>query len=717
MWQRYTFQDLRVVVHYLGTLIIGASIFMIPSIICAIIFAEWYPLSRYLTAGAIAFFIGALMRLACINPDKLTRNQAMAITSLAWIVISLIAAIPLYYSGHYLRFIDAIFDGVSAITTTGASLIIDLDHLSNADNMMRFMLHFAGGLGLIVVALSLGIFGKGGASSLFTSEGRGEHVLPNVVLATRFILKVSCIIIGITTLILFFLMLGVGLEPARALLHGFWIAITTFITGGLAPMSQSVMYYNSVFIEFVCMIVMLLGAISFTLYYWVFKGKSLYFFEDIEVKTGIIWLVVMTSVFALSVSSTGLLSDLPALLHRGVFTIIAAFTTTGLSVVTQPQLASGFSSGAFLVIALVMAIGGSSGSTAGGIKFDRIGIIAKANILTIKQAVAPQTAIIKTHYRHVGKRQLESSQVRNAMTIFILYVITYALGTLAGIVHGYESSMAVFESIALASNGGLTCGIVVPGMPTSLEIIYILLMWAGRLEFIALLGFIAQILVSLKPRKRSGKEILKQKIKAKKPTLLVVLCLISCLALSGCGGNVPEDKGGIAEAPRTQTDNFVNPSQDADSSFLYDVSVSQLNESPSLYDEQTVQIQGEVIGDLRHVTFSDKNYWLTLQETSNNKTTSEMTFFVTKTTTSLIDTYGAYGKRGTTLSIRGTFHASCQEHEGLCDVHAESSSLVAKGAVSSSSISIPHIFEAIVFVMLGLSITLLYRRLRDKKES
>lgn len=654
------------------------------------------------------------MRLSYICPSRLTRNQAMAITALAWIVISFIAAAPLYYSGHYLRFLDALFDGVSATTTTGASLIVDLDHLSNADNMMRFMLHFAGGLGLIVVALSLGLFGKGGASSLFASEGRSEHVLPNVVQATRFILKVSCAIIAITTVVLFLLMLLSGLSTPRALLHAFWIAITTFITGGLAPMSQSIMYYNSIFIEFVCMIVMLLGAISFTLYYWIFKGKSIYFFDDIEIKTGIVWLLIMTVIFSLSISSKALMSDLPAILHRGIFTIIAAFTTTGLSVVTQPQLASGFTSGAFLIIALVMAVGGSSGSTAGGIKFDRIGIIAKSHVLTIRQTIAPQSAKIKAHYHHIGKRQLDNSVIKNAMTIFILYVVTYLIGSLAGIIHGYDSLMAIYESIALASNGGLTCGIAVPGMPVTLELFYILLMWAGRLEFIALLAFIAQIVASFKPHTSALRSAKKKSKSTSKATLCVCLCLVSALSLSGCSGSLPEDKGGISAAPSQESNNLIDPSQATDSSFLYDVSISQLNESPSIYDGQTVQIEGEAIGEARNVAFDDKHFWVTLQQASNNKSTNEMTFFATNATTSLIDTYGAYGKRGTTLTLRGTFNAACQEHEGLCDIHVEQSSLVSRGDTSSSRLSPPHLISAAIFLSVGFSLTLLYR---SKKKS
>ena len=502
MWQRFTITDARIIIHYLGILLLGSCVIMAPSLVVAIIFSEWNPALRYLSAIGCALIIGSIMSLVYVHPKKLSHQQAVGVTALAWIALSFLAAIPLFYSGHYLSYTDAVFDSVSAFTTTGATLITDLDHLSYADNMMRFMMCLTGGLGIIVVALSLGIFGKGTSTALFTGEGRTEHVIPNIVLATRFILKMTIIVITITTFSLTCLMLASGMEFSRALLHGFWMAITSFVTGGVAPMSDSLMYYNSLSIEIVCMVVMLTGAISFTLIYFLFRGKTLTFFKDLEVKTGIIWMALMTFVFASSATMSQYFNSLPALVHRGTFTLVSAFTTTGLSVVTQNQLNVVLTSGAFVAIALIMAIGASAGSTAGGIKLERLGIIARSIVLSVKQAVSPNTARVSMRYFHGTPKVLDSVTVKNAMTIFILFVLTYTLGTLAGIASGYDATLSMFESVALTSNTGITCGIVVPGMPVSLEILYIVLMWGGRLEFIALLSFLAQVIASFKPKRR-----------------------------------------------------------------------------------------------------------------------------------------------------------------------------------------------------------------------
>lgn len=502
MWTRLTFRDVRIIVHYLGILLICGSAIMVPSVVTAIVFAEWNPLTRYIIAIGVSFAAGSVLSFAYIRPEKLSRQQTIGVTALAWIVLSFVAAVPLYLSGHYLSFLDAIFDSVSAFTTTGASLILDPNHLSNADNMMRFMMLFTGGLGIIVVATSLGIFGRGASAALFTGEGRSEHTIPNIVLATRFILKVSLIIIGITTAILFFLAIADGLSLPRAFLHAFWMAISSYVTGGLAPMSDSIMYYTSISIEIVCMVVMLLGSLSYFLFYWILRGRLQMYFKDIEIRTAIIWLTFMTAIFTASSVTSQYFSSLPAILHRGVFTIISAFTTTGLAVLSQAQYTAVLSSGAFVIIALIMAVGGSAGSTAGGIKLRRLGIIAKSIILTVKQAVAPETARVSISYFHNGKHLLEDEAVKNAMSVFVLYVLSYCAGTLIGIAYGYDASMSMFEAVAITSNTGITCGLVSIGMPVGLEITYIILMWAGRLEFIALLAFFAQILVSLKPQKR-----------------------------------------------------------------------------------------------------------------------------------------------------------------------------------------------------------------------
>ena len=496
MWQRFSLYDLRVIGHYLGTLTQLFAALMAVPFITALVFQEWEPAERYLLGIGIALVVGTLLQFLRIEPGRLGRRQALAVTGFAWIVLAFFASVPLFLSGHYATYMDALFDGVSGLTTTGATVALDIDHFSNADNMFRFMMHLVGGLGLIVVALSLGIFGKRSGSSLYTAEGRSEHVVPNVVQTTQLILRITLVIIFIAAVVLTALCISIGMEPVRAVLQSIWLAISAFNTGGFAPMAESVSYYNSIPIEVFLMLLMILGSISFVVHAEVWKGRLQSFFGDIEIRTMLIWLLVMTVVVAASLSASALFSDLPAMIRRGLFMVVSAFSTTGFQNVTTNQLTTVFSSGAFLALALIAAVGGSAGSTAGGVKLHRVGIIFKSIVSTVKEAVSPSSARVV----------LSSDAVKEAMTVFVLFVITYSVGALVGIAHGYEASQAIMESVSMTSNGGIITGIVTPGMSPSLEAFYIFQMWAGRLEFVTLLAVLAEIIASLAPRKRRGRQ-------------------------------------------------------------------------------------------------------------------------------------------------------------------------------------------------------------------
>lgn len=502
MWCRFSLYDVRVIGHYLGTLILFAGILMAVPFATALVFQEWEPAARYFFSIGVVVVAGALLRFLRIEPSRLDRQQALAVTGLAWVVLAVFCSIPLYFSGHYATYLDALFDGVSGLTTTGASLVQDLDHLSNADNMLRFMMHLLGGLGLIVVALSFGLFGKCTGSSLYTSEGRNEHVVPNVVQTAQLIARITAVVIITSTVVIALVCLVAGMEPVRAGLHAFWISISAFVTGGFTPMAQSILYYHSFPLEIILMVLMILGSISFVIHAEVWKGRVGMFFRDIETRTTLIWLGLMTVVLIATLSTSPLFSDLPALIRRGLFMVVSSFTTTGFQVITTNQLTTVLTSGAFLTLALIMAVGGGAGSTAGGIKLYRVGIIFKSIVSTIKEALSPDSARVVVAYNHVGRRILSPEIAKEAMTVFILYVVTYVIGALVGIAHGYDATQAIFESVAMTSNGGIITGLATPGMPVTLEVFYIFQMWVGRLEFVTLLALIVEVVVSVIPRRK-----------------------------------------------------------------------------------------------------------------------------------------------------------------------------------------------------------------------
>ena len=505
MWQRYTLYDFRVIAHYLGDLILLLAAVLVVPLATAVVFHEWEPAVHYLYAIGVSLIVGTILCYICISPGQLNRQQALAVTGFAWLTLALIGAIPLFLSGHYGSYLDALFDAVSGFTSTGASVIMDLDHLSYADNMWRFVMHFVGGLGLVVILLSLGMGGRG-ASSMYSSEGRSEHVLPNIVQTTRLILRIAFVMVAVFGIVIGIFCFMAGMEPVRAFLHGIWLAITGFMTAGFTPMSSNVYAYHSLPMEVALMVLMLLGGVNFGLYAALWKGRTDDLLDDTETRAIAVWLTLLVAVTALSLAASTAFSEAPAIMRRGLVMVISAASTSGLMTITGNELTTAFSSGSFLVLALAMSVGLASGSTAGGIKINRLAIIARSILATIKQTASADSAVVISKYYHVGKRVISAAAVQGARPIFTLFIAVYASGTLTAIAYGYEATSAIFDSVAMASNGGLTSGIVAPDMPAGLESLYILMMWAGRLEFVTMFALLMKILVSAKEGVRRVRE-------------------------------------------------------------------------------------------------------------------------------------------------------------------------------------------------------------------
>jgi trk system potassium uptake protein TrkH len=506
MWPRFQRHDLGVIAHYLGTIVLLLGAVMLVPLVVSLLMREWDITGNYLVGVGFAITVGGLLRLCRISRATLERRQAIAVTSLFWIVGALVAALPLWFSGHYGSYLDAVFEGVSGLTSTGFTLCQDIDHLSTADNMWRFTLQFLGGQGVILIALSLGIFTQVG-SSFYNAEGRNEYVMSNIKKTAQFIWQFSSIVVFCGTLVLFIVLLALGIDPVRGIFHSLWVTIGSYDTGGFAPQSLSLMYYHSWPLEVIAMVLMLMGAVNFALYARIWKGgfRSTVreFARDIEIRTLALWTVCTLVIFVAAVCAGQFLTDFSGLIRRGTFTIVSATTNTGYQVLSTNQITTLLTSGAFFMIVVAMAIGGSSGSTAGGIKALRIGIIAKGVLARIIDVLAPKSARNTTSYQHLGRHMLSSEITGVAMTIAILYVITYIIGALAGIAAGYDAIPATFESVAATSNAGLSAGIATPEAPVFMKVVYIVQMWVGRLEFLTFLAVLFGFVASLRPRGRA----------------------------------------------------------------------------------------------------------------------------------------------------------------------------------------------------------------------
>ena len=744
MWYRFNRDDVRIIAHYLGLLMMTFGAIMAVPLTVSIIYAEWAVTSHYLFGMGVALVFGTLLRLAKIEPQSIKTKHAIAITGMIWIIGAVLAAVPLYLSGHYANFLDAVFEGVSGLTATGLSLAQDVDHMSMADNMWRFTMQFVGGQGVVVVALSLGIFTRTG-NKLYTSEAREDSVVPNVKKTARFILQFSTAAVIIGTIVSTIILVFIGVEPLRGFFHGLWITIGAYDTGGFAPVSLSLIPYHSWPLEVVAMVFMMLGAISFAVVAQVHKGNWREFVRDIEVRTLALWTVGMVVVFVAALAAGNFLTEYAGLLRRGIFTIISATTNTGFQVLTNTQITALLPSGALLLLVVSMAIGGSSASTAGGIKALRVGLVFKGIGLHVRRILQPRSAQVTSYYNHIGRHQLTPELLSAALVIAALYVISYVLGILVGIAYGYEALHATFESISAASNVGLSSGIVQVGMPVPLEIFYMLQMWFGRLEFITLLALFAGLFASLLPRRKpksASRSTLGSLLGTKdhhtkgsagavtavvlSVVLATALVFAPLLAPDRCentltrhSGLDPESNNMPFKIPgQARNDVFTQPDVPLSGSApltvpsdapARSVTITELTEE-TMYDEYNwVEVEGEVVGD--RINAGNDHVWITMSDGSN-----AITVLLPREYENQISYYGNYAYEGTHLRIAGDFNLSCRQHQGASDIHATAVlAVVDPGHARESLPNFPLIIGGFALIAASAGLFALYGYLSRKR--
>jgi len=494
---RMTWVDLRIILYYTGLFAIGIAVVMVVPLVTGIVMQEWNAALDYLLGITIALVIGSSMRFAKVENARVTHTHALILTASGWLFASLVAAIPLSFSPNYNGYLDALFDAVSGLTTSGLTVAVDLDYMAHAHNMWRHLTHLIGGQGIIVAALSLSIGLRSGAFSLYVAEGRDERIMPNVLQSARFIWYVTGVYVLLGTVVLSVANLGQGMEPARGVLHAFWISMAAYDTGGFAPHSMGAMYYHSFVFEILTIFLMIAGSMNFNLHAQVWRGDKAELWRNLETRVLATNVMVLSVLVTIGLMATVLFQGPFEILRKGVYHIFSAHSGTGHQTLYAVQWFSDYGGGAIAAIILAMAAGGAVSSTAGGIKALRLGMIFKTLIHQIRVALAPRSAVATTRFHHLGEKFLTPEIAAAATIVFILYTITYITGALIGVAYGYGAAESLFESVSATANVGLSAGITSPDMPTGLKLLYMFQMWAGRLEFIAVFVLLTQVFLSV----------------------------------------------------------------------------------------------------------------------------------------------------------------------------------------------------------------------------
>lgn len=478
-------EDHLVIGKYTGKIVIGIGFLMVVPLLTSIAFGEWDTVVDFVISISLCMAFGYGTQAVCRTDRDLGWSHGLVVASSSWLVATVIGAMPHWLSGHMGSYLDAMFDVMSGYTTTGLYLMQDLDHIAHGLNMWRHLLTFAGGQGIVVIALTFLFKGAAGAYTVYVGEGKDERLLPNVVQTARAIWLVSLVWLAIGAAALAIAGLALGQDPVRAVLHGLWVYMGAWSTGGFAPQSYNTLYYHSLAYELIAIVVMIAGSFNFALHWAVWTGNRREIRRNVETVSFAITLTLLVLVATFALAKAGVYSDAMVLFRKVFYQLASGHTTTGFSTIYSRAFVTQWGPIGMLATTIAMAIGASACSTAGGIKGIRIGVIAKAFLQDIRKWVSPEHALITERYHHIRDITLSDGLVRSAMTITIAYVLLYALMTLAGVLYGYDFADAVFEGVSAASNTGLSCGVTAPSMPEGLKALYIFAMWLGRLEFMS----------------------------------------------------------------------------------------------------------------------------------------------------------------------------------------------------------------------------------------
>jgi trk system potassium uptake protein len=242
------------------------------------------------------------------------------------------------------------------------------------------------------------------------------------------------------------------------------------------------------------------GALSFGLHYTLWRGpRRRRVLRSVETRTLASTMLLTAALTFLGLAVLGLYRSVPALARLGLFQVLSAHTGSGLATVPSSELLR-WGGLAFAGVTLAMALGGMASSTAGGVKSLRVGLAFKMLKDQVKAALLPDRAVVSQAYYQGGRKRLTPALGQAVLLVTLLYVALYLTGTVVGLAYGYPVQDALFESVSASANVGLSVGVTAPAMPVVLEITYILQMWLGRLEFVAVFALFGLVAAAVRGR-------------------------------------------------------------------------------------------------------------------------------------------------------------------------------------------------------------------------
>ncbi len=433
-------------------------------------------------AGSIAIGLAVSFMLALpvlMSKEKFKQHigirEGVGVTGFSWVIASAIGALPHYLAGVGNSYADAFFETMSGFSTTGATILTEIEILPRGILLWRSLTHWMGGMGIIVLSLAVLPFLGLRGIELYKAEVPGvtaEKLTPRLQQTAK---RLWSVYVMLTLLETFFLWIG-GMSFFDAFAH----SCSTIATGGFSTKNNSIAFFNSAYIEWIIIIFMFVSGINFSLFFLLAAKKFRELFEDEELKIYIAITLIATGLIVLALY----LSGYGVMLREVLFHVVSVMTTTGF-ITRDYNLWPEFTKCIFLIL---MLIGASGGSTGGGFKVSRIIILFRQLEAGIMRLLHPRAVIIP----RFNGRSIQQSTLDNASAFFVLYMLILVLGTLLTTAFGVEILTAFSGVLTCLSNVGPGLNSLGPvenfsHLPDAVKWLFSFCMLAGRLELFAVI--------------------------------------------------------------------------------------------------------------------------------------------------------------------------------------------------------------------------------------
>jgi len=469
----------RIVFYVIGFLLILNGLFILTGIGFSIYYQSDDILALLISGVGISL-CGLIIWLATRKSEitELGKREGYLIVSLGWVVMSLSGAIPFVIYGAIPNYTDAFFETMSGFTTTGASILTDIEKLPYGLLFWRSFTHWLGGMGIIVLSLAiLPLLGIGGMQ-LFAAEVPGvikDKIHPRVKETAKRLWGIYVILTGAETLLL----IAGGLNFFDAITHSF----ATMGTGGFSTKNNSIAYFTSPYVQYVFIFFMFIAGMNFTLHYFAFHGNFSFLKTNTEFRY-YLGFTIFVSLFIMVIHIPHVDFHWEEGIRQSLFHVVSLTTTTGF-VTSDYENWAPFSRMIFFVL---LFIGGCAGSTGGGIKFVRHIILFKNSWAELKRLIHPR-AVIPIKFNN---KAVSSEIISNVQAFFIFYILLFVFGSIIISLLGVDFVTAIGATATCIGNIGPGIGTVGPvnnfsHLPDIVKWILSFLMVVGRLELFTVL--------------------------------------------------------------------------------------------------------------------------------------------------------------------------------------------------------------------------------------